>query len=88
MRTVLESMGFSQIYSDATVDVYVKGDIRLILSVFVNHMTFASKSLEAIKDAIRQLQKHFKVCDLGPTSKILGIKIDRDRSKCSLTISQ
>ena len=74
-------MGFSQIYSDVAVYIYVKGDICLILPVFVNDMTFASKSLQAIKDAIQQLQKHFKVRDLGPTREILGIKINRDRSK-------
>ena len=52
MCTVLESMGFSQIYSDAAVYVYVKGDIHLILPVFVDDMKFASKSLKVIKDAI------------------------------------
>ena len=81
-------MGFSQIYSDAAVYMYEKGDICLILPVFINDMTFASKSLKAIKDMIQQLQKHFKVHDLDPTREILGIKIDRNRSKCSLTISQ
>ena len=39
MRTVLESLEFSQIYSDAAVYGYVKGDIHLILSVFVDDMT-------------------------------------------------
>ena len=87
MHTVLESMGFSQIYSDVAVYVYVKGDIHLILPVFVNDMTLTSKSLKAIKDTIQQLQKHFKVHDLSPTREILSIKIDRDHFKCSLTIS-
>ena len=86
MCTVLESMGFSQTYSDAAVYVYVKGDICLILPVFVNDMTFAFQSLKAIKDTIQQLQKHFKVHNPDPTREILGIKIDRDRSKHSLTI--
>ena len=53
MYTVLESMGFYQIYSDATIYIYVKCDIHLILPVFVDDMTFAFKSLKTIKDAIQ-----------------------------------
>ena len=76
MRTTLESIGFTQTYSDAAVYVYVRGNVQLILPVFVNDMTFASKSLDAIKQAITDLLKHFKLRDLGPTTEILGIKID------------
>ena len=50
--------------------------MQLILPVFVNNMTFALKSLDAIKQAIIDLLKHFKLCDLGPTTEILGIKIN------------
>ena len=71
MCTVLQSIGFSQFYSDAAVYVYVMGDIHLILPVFADDMTFASKSLKAIMDAIQQLQKHFKVPDIGPMREIL-----------------
>ena len=51
-------------------------------------MTFASKSLDAIKQAIADLTKHFKLCDLGPTTEILGIKINQNCQKHSLMISQ
>ena len=62
--------------------------MQLILPVFVNDMTFALKSLDAIKQAITDLSKHFKLHDLGHTTEILGIKIDQDCAKRSLTISQ
>ena len=62
--------------------------MQLILPVFVDNMTFALKSLDAIKQAITDLSKHFKLCDLGPTTEILGITIDRDHAKHFLTISQ
>ena len=67
--------------------MYCRGDAQLILPVVVNNMIFASKSLDAIKQVITDLLKHFKLHDLGPTTEILGIKIDRDCAKCSLTIS-
>ena len=59
----------------------------MILPVFVDDMTFALKSLDAIKQAIADLTTHFKLCDLGPTTEILGIKIDCNHQKCSLMIS-
>jgi hypothetical protein len=80
MCAVLESLGFTQSYSDSSLYVCVKGDIRVILPVFV--------SATAIDQIMLELSQHFKLRDLGPTTQLLGIKIDRDRSKCSITISQ
>jgi hypothetical protein len=51
-------------------------------------MTFASSSLPVIKQAIADLSGHFKLRDLGPTTELLGIKIDRNRPNHTLTISQ
>ena len=68
--------------------IFIQGDVCIILPVFVDNTTFASKSLPAIKEAITDLHGHFKLCDLGPTTELLGIKIDRSRSNHSLTISQ
>jgi hypothetical protein len=72
-------------HSDAAVYIFVRGDVRIILPVFVDDMTFASTSLPAIKQAIADLSTHFKLRDLGPTTELLGIKIDRHRTKRSLT---
>jgi hypothetical protein len=88
MRSVLESLGFTQSYSDASIYIYVKDDVRVILPVFVDDMTFASRSAAAIDQIILDLSQHFKLRDLGATTQLLGIKIDRDRSKRSITISQ
>ena len=88
MRSVLESLGFKQSYSDAAIYVMSKGDLRIILPVFVDDMTFVSQSLPAIEDIIAQLRQHFKLRDLGPTTQLLGIKIDRDHSKHTISLSQ
>lgn len=68
--------------------VYSRGDVRIILPVFLDDMTFASKSLKAIEDAISAHSQHFKLRDLGPTTQLLRTKIDRDRPNCSITLSQ
>ena len=46
------------------------------------------KTAAAIDQLILELSQHFKLRDLGATTQLLGIKIDRDRSKRSITISQ
>ncbi|KAG2112044.1 uncharacterized protein F5147DRAFT_534108, partial [Suillus discolor] len=51
-------------------------------------MTFASKSPTAINQIISQLSQHFKLCDLGLTTQLFGIKIDRDHPSCTKSLSQ
>ena len=87
MHTTLESLGFKQTYSNAAVYIFTWSDVQIILPVFVDNMTFASKSFDVIKQAIANLTTHFKLHDLGPTTEILGIKIDHNHQKHSLTIS-
>ena len=58
--------------------IYFKDNVSIILSVFVDDMTFASKSEVAIDKTIKELSQHFKLRDLRPTTQLLGIKIDRD----------
>ena len=55
LRTVLGSMGFTPTYSDAAVYIFTCHDLHIILPVFVDNMTFASKSLDVIKQIIEQL---------------------------------
>ena len=55
MCTTLKSLGFKQTYSDAAVYIFTRDDVQIILPVFVDDMTFASKSLDAIKQAITDL---------------------------------
>ena len=88
MRSVLEAIGYTQSYSDASIYIYFKDNVRIILPVFVDDMTFASKSQAAIDQTIKDLSQYFKLQDLGPTTQLLGIKIDRNWSKHSITISQ
>jgi len=88
MRSVLEAIGYTQSYSDASIYIYFKDNVRIILPVFVDDMTFASKCPAAIDKTIKELSQHFKLRDLGPTTQLLGIKIDRDWKKHSITIYQ
>jgi len=48
MRSVLKAIGYTQTYSDASIYIYFKDNVKIILPVFVDDMTFALKSEAAI----------------------------------------
>lgn len=73
---------------DHSVFVYQKDDVRVIIPVHVDDLILASKSKEAILKVKQDLKDRFKIHDQGPTFQILGIKLERDRSKRTITLSQ
>ena len=85
---VLSKLGFTRLTCEHSVWVYLRDGVRLIIPVFVDDITIAGKNKAAIQQVKDDLRRHFKLRDLGPTSWLLGVKIERDRSKRSLSISQ
>jgi hypothetical protein len=88
LNSVLEKMGFKRIVCEHSIWVFIRGDVRIIIPVFVDDMTIAAKSKSAIQQVKDDLRKHFKLRDLGPTTWLLGVEIKRDRIAHSLTLSQ
>ena len=88
LHATLEKMGFIRIGSEHSVYVFTRDDVRIILPVFVDDITLACKSSSVLDSTIKELATHFKLHDLGPTSYLLGIKIERDRSKRQIYLSQ
>ncbi|CDO77980.1 hypothetical protein BN946_scf184811.g1 [Trametes cinnabarina] len=68
--------------------VYLCDGVRIIIPIFVNDITIASKSNNSIQCVKVELHAPFKLRDLGPTSWLFGVKIERNRAKCSLSISR
>ena len=85
---VLNQLGFERLTCEHSVWVYLRNGVRLIIPVFVDDITIAGQDKAAIQRVKDDLRKHFKLRDLGPTSWLLGVKIERNRSKHSLSISQ
>ena len=81
-------MGFSRIQSDHSIWIWRKGDTRIIIPVFVDDMTIAAKDKSSIAWVKSELAKRFKLHDLGPTSWLLGVHIQRDRPNHTITLSQ
>jgi hypothetical protein len=88
MHATLRTMGFNRLESDQGLYIYQKDEVRIIMPIWVDDVTLASNSQDAISGVIKQLQSHFKLRDLGPTSYLLGIEITRNRSQRSISLSQ
>jgi hypothetical protein len=84
----LEKMGFKRIVCEHSIWIFIKDNVCIIVLVFIDDMTIASKSKEAIESVKKELKQCFKLRDLGPTSWLLGVEVTRDSSKCSLSLSQ
>ena len=88
LRGVLEGIGYSRLRSDNSIYIYSKGDIKVLVPVFIDDITLVSKSDAAMALAVSELSKHFKLRDLGSTTLLLGIQVKQDASTGSISLSQ
>jgi hypothetical protein len=58
------------------------------MPVFVDDITLAGTDAAQIDSIVQELSQHFKLCDLGPTTQLLGMEICRDRPNRHLYLSQ
>ena len=70
--------------------IYVKksNEKFVILSLYVDDSLLAENNLEYVKTVKSWLSKSFDMKDMGEVDYILGVKIQRDRSKKILSLSQ
>jgi len=88
LHAVFSKMGFKRSESDHGIYVFVKDDVRIFVPVWVDDITFASKSQSSINSCIQELGKQFDLRNLGPTTYLLGIEIKRDRANYTISLSQ
>ena len=88
LNQALEEMGFNRIICEHSIWIYHRDDTRIIIPVFVDDMTIVSKSQAAIQKVKDELQSHFKLRDLGPTTWLLGVEITRNWEQHSISLSQ
>ena len=84
----LKSLGFKRCESDPCV--YIRIVDGVIVGVYVDDLLILAphgmiSTIEQFKSDFRKL---FKIKDLGPVSKILGMQILRDRSQRTVSINQ
>jgi hypothetical protein len=88
LEELLLELGFVHIRSDSSVFIWEKEGVKVIVPVFVDDITLASKSKGKIAEVKGLLAQRFKLRDLEPTLFLLGVQIDCERSACTLHLSQ
>nr|GAT43152.1 predicted protein [Mycena chlorophos] len=84
----LRGLGFQRVSCEHSVWVWKRGEDRVIVPVFVDDITIASKNQPAVAKLKNDLKSAFKLRDLGPTSFLLGVEVIRDRPNRTLSLSQ
>ena len=88
LDSVLSSMQFKLVRCDNSIWVYKRDSVHIIVPVYVDDMTVACRKQEEYDLLVQDLKRHFKLKELGPISSLLGVAVQRDRSKRQLTLSQ
>ena len=85
---VRSSIGFKRSDCDYPVYIYQRDGVRIMVPIHVDDLLLASNSKSTIRHVKSVLAAHFNLRGLGPATSILGMKIARDRSRRSISLSQ
>lgn len=80
----LKDLGFEAL--DADHGVFARGNVYI--AIYVDDLLIAGKDKQEIADIKARLSDRFRMADLGPCHFYLGMTIQRNRSKKSLSLSQ
>ncbi len=86
---LLEKLGLSQIHTDHSIFISSASLNGPIVNVFVDDIKIIGmKGSESIARVKRELAAGFSMVDLGPISFYLGLKVERDRERKIIKLSQ
>ncbi len=88
LHSMLTMLGFQRINCDYSVYVYRHDGVKVFMPVYVDDLLIASNSKAAIQQVKIDLATHFTIHDQGPVQSILGIKVVRDHSAHTISLSQ
>lgn len=88
LNSTLLAMGYTRTDADPCVYTKVKGDITVVLTVWVDDLILCGNSQVEIDRTVAELGKSFEVKDLGEPKLLLGIQITRNAKAGTVTLSQ
>ena len=71
LHSILLELGFTRLQSDRSIYLYVKGELKIILPVYIDDLTFASKDKKLIDKAVEDLSKRSNCAILAPLASFL-----------------
>ncbi|CAI7807944.1 unnamed protein product [Closterium sp. NIES-54] len=88
-RTTLAALRFAPATADPSL--FLRTDTSLppfYVLVYVDDLVFATADTEALSLVKLELQKRHTCTDLGELRSYLGLRITRDRARCTITLTQ
>ena len=68
--------------------LYVHGTQKLMILLYVDDLVLAAVTLEDISWFKKPLRARFEMTDLGELTSFIGVKLLRNRTRCTLKVSQ
>ena len=84
----LGKIGFVPLQSDTFVYLYDHDGVRIYLTLYANDLLLAGNNSDAMTMVKEKFKRRFKMTDMGAVSLVLGMEINRDLDRGTLTISQ
>jgi len=69
--------GFRRIESDHSIYILQRGKEEIYLAVYVDDLLLTAASIRTLEEIKRSLEEEFRMTDLGPAQKYLGLQIGR-----------
>lgn len=85
---IIVSFGFESNKIDKCIYHKFSGSKVMFLVLYVNDILLATNDITMLQETKKFLYRYFEMKDLGEASYVLGIKIQRDRSRGILGLSQ
>ena len=85
---VISDFSFKEIVDDQCIYHKFKGSRFIFLVLYVNDILLASNDIDLLLEIKSFLSKNFEMKDLGDASFVIGIQIQRDRTRGILGLSQ
>jgi hypothetical protein len=85
---ILGKFGLNRLHSDWCIYIYRDGDKTLLIAVYVDDMLIAHNCPGLVARLKSHLSDHFRLKDLGPVFKFLGIEFNHDRNTGIIELSQ
>lgn len=88
LRDALLELGFKPSAADPCVFIRSRDGNLSIIFTHVDDLGLICNSVNEVVQLKGELAKYFPISDLGEAHHLLGIKITRDRDKCTIALSQ
>jgi hypothetical protein len=75
LDTSLEELGFTKCRSDHALYTRLKNEQRLVVGVYVDDLLIMGQSVEEVTQFKKEMQRIFRMTDLGTLSYYLGIEV-------------